>query len=113
MNKLTYNLLLIPITIVALIGFSLMFFWLTLPDMFDVHKLDLNSYYNYRFLVEGICNEVYPDANFDECRRGVIFSLNQSVLHTDDRYWYCFFPGVPLFLLYIFPIRKRLRKNWK
>ena len=112
MKKLTYNLLLIPISLVAFIGTVYVIFWLTLPDMFDVEIMDLNSDYNYKSLVQYICNEDLPDKAFDECQRNVIFNLNTITLGASDLFGLSFLFGVPVFFIYVFPIRKRVRKNW-
>tara|TARA_B100000959_G_C14822307_1_gene558337 strand:+ start:546 stop:887 length:342 start_codon:yes stop_codon:yes gene_type:complete len=112
-NKYFYNLLLIPITLFAIMGLSVWIYWFTIPDIFDVGSMDLEQDYFYKEFVQDACRESRPEIDFDECQRSVIYGMSDRILTGGGFLTFLLGWSVPIFFIYVFPIRLILRKIWK
>ena len=111
-DKFWYNLLLAPITLFAILGLSVWIFWLTIPDMFDVEVMDLEQDYFYKGIVQDICRETRPEMDFDDCQRSVIFGMSDRILSGGGFLTFLMLFAVPIFIIYVVPVRLALRKTW-
>ena len=107
-----YNLFLIPITLFATLGLSLWIYWLTIPDMFDVGSMDLEQDYFYKGFVQDLCREARPEMDFDDCQRSVIFGMSDRILSGGGFLTFLMLFAVPIFIIYVVPVRLALRKTW-
>jgi len=107
-----YNRLLIPITLFAILGLSVWIFWLTIPDMFDVGSMDLEQDYFYKGFVQDLCRETRPEMDFDDCQRSVIFGMSDRILSGGGFLTFLMLFAVPIFIIYVLPVRLVLRKYW-
>ena len=111
-DKFWYNLLLAPITLFAILGLSVWIFWLTIPDIFDVEVMDLEQDYFYKGIVQDICRETRPEMDFDDCQRSVIFGMSDRILSGGGFLTFLMLFAVPIFIIYVLPVRLVLRKYW-
>ena len=111
-DKFWYNLLLAPITLFAILGLSVWIFWLTIPDIFDVEVMDLEQDYFYKGIVQDICRETRPEMDFDDCQRSVIFGMSDRILSGGGFLTFLMLFAVPIFIIYVVPVRLALRKTW-
>lgn len=80
--------------------------------MFDVGSMDLEQDYNYKGFVQGLCRETQPEMDFDDCQRSVIFAMSDRILSGGGFLTFLMMFAVPIFIIYVLPIRLVLRKHW-
>ena len=107
-----YNLFLIPITLFAILGLSVWIYWLTIPDIFDVGSMDLEQDYFYKGFVQDVCREARPEMDFDDCQRSVIYGMSDRMLSGGGFLTFLMLFAVPIFIIYVVPVRLALRKYW-
>ena len=111
-DKLWYNALLAPIALFATLGLSLWVYWLTIPDIFDVGSMDLEQDYFYKGFVQDVCREARPEMDFDDCQRSVIYGMSDRMLSGGGFLTFLMLFAVPIFIIYVLPVRLVLRKYW-
>ena len=73
---------------------------------------NLEQDYFYKGFVQDLCRETQPEMDFDDCQRSVIYGMSDRMLSGGGFLTFLMLFAVPIFIIYVVPVRLALRKTW-